>query len=41
MLDPEQTHSVLYLGGDHYAIANGTVRLDRAALAKDTLGALR
>ena len=32
--DPEQTHPVLYLGGDHYAMATGNVPLDRTALAK-------
>ena len=32
--DPERTHPVLYLGGDHYAMATGKVPMDRAALAK-------
>jgi len=32
--DPEQTHPVLYLGDDHYAMATGNVHLDRTALAK-------
>lgn len=40
MLDPEQVHPVLYLGGDHYATAKGSEFLDRAALAKDAAGAM-
>ncbi len=34
MADPEQTHPVLYLGGDYYAMATGSVPMDRTALAK-------
>ncbi|MFH1602633.1 MAG: flavin reductase family protein [Pseudomonadota bacterium] len=41
MLDPEQAHPVLYLGGDCYATAKGNVLLDRVALAKAAAGAVR
>ena len=34
VFDPEQVHPVLYLGGDHYAMATGSVLLDRIVLAK-------
>lgn len=41
MLDPEQAHPVLYLGGDRYATAKGNVHLDRTALAKGAMRAMR
>jgi len=41
MLDPEQAHPVLYLGGDYYATAKGAVHLDRVAPAKGAAGVVR
>ncbi len=38
MLDPDEVHPVLYLGGDRYASAKGNVHLDRVALAQGARG---